>query len=57
MSNLTSPVQSCSDEKRQLRYGSSINGSMNIDTKQLYDPDSLWRRNKCRYILCCHKII
>ncbi|RLU15023.1 hypothetical protein DMN91_012910 [Ooceraea biroi] len=26
----------------------SINSHLNIDTKQLYDPDSLWRRNKYR---------
>lgn len=34
-----------SDNKR------NINGHMNIDTKQLYDPDSLWRRNKYRYLI------
>ncbi|KAK2583522.1 hypothetical protein KPH14_009478 [Odynerus spinipes] len=27
---------------------SSAHSSMNIDTRQLYDPDSLWRRNKYR---------
>ncbi|KAF7381004.1 hypothetical protein HZH68_015879 [Vespula germanica] len=26
----------------------SAHSSMNIDTRQLYDPDSLWRRNKYR---------
>ncbi|XP_011493847.1 PREDICTED: A-kinase anchor protein 10, mitochondrial [Ceratosolen solmsi marchali] len=46
-SNVTSPIQNNSDEKKQTKYGLSINGGMNIDTKQLYDPDSLWRRNKC----------
>ena len=47
VSNVTSPTQLNCDDKRNSKYGSSINGSMNIDTKQLYDPDSLWKRNKC----------
>ncbi|OXU24781.1 hypothetical protein TSAR_009602 [Trichomalopsis sarcophagae] len=47
VSNITSPVPSTSEDKRQSRYGTPVNGGMNIDTKQLYDPDSLWRRNKC----------
>lgn len=28
----------------------SAHSSMNIDTRQLYDPDSLWRRNKYRFV-------
>lgn len=28
----------------------TINNHLNIDTRQLYDPDSLWRRNKYRYL-------
>ncbi|XP_014203550.1 A-kinase anchor protein 10, mitochondrial isoform X2 [Copidosoma floridanum] len=33
-------------EKKKLKYPSSVSGGMSIDTKQLYDPDSLWKRNK-----------
>lgn len=29
----------------------NINNHLNIDTRQLYDPDSLWRRNKYRYFI------
>jgi len=29
----------------------TINSHLNIDTRQLYDPDSLWRRNKYRYLI------
>ncbi|XP_058791603.1 A-kinase anchor protein 10, mitochondrial [Phymastichus coffea] len=45
ISNVTSPILTKSEEKKQSRYN-SFNGGMNIDTKQLYDPDSLWKRNK-----------
>lgn len=29
----------------------NINNHLNIDTRQLYDPDSLWKRNKYRYFI------
>lgn len=48
VSNVTSSGQTSREERMKSKYN-SMNGGMNIDTKQLYDPDSLWRRNKCRY--------
>lgn len=48
-SNANVENQNNSVEKKQLKYtSSSVNGGMSIDTKQLYDPDSLWKRNKSR---------
>lgn len=32
-----------SDNKKDIK------SHLNIDTRQLYDPDSLWKRNKYRY--------
>ncbi|XP_015111657.1 A-kinase anchor protein 10, mitochondrial isoform X1 [Diachasma alloeum] len=36
-----------SDEINQHSNRQKMNGSMSIDARQLYDPDSLWRRTKC----------
>ena len=47
-SSFTSPMQTGDDGKKCSKFRSSMNGGMNIDTKQLYDPDSLWKRNKSR---------
>ncbi|XP_034938020.1 A-kinase anchor protein 10, mitochondrial [Chelonus insularis] len=41
----TSQTSNHEDGNRSSR-DTTINGSMNIDTRQLYDPDSLWKRNK-----------
>lgn len=30
----------------KLNNNKNITSGMNIDTRQLYDPDSLWKRNK-----------
>ncbi|XP_033226118.1 A-kinase anchor protein 10, mitochondrial [Belonocnema kinseyi] len=38
------PTQRTVDEQKQLKSSKTVNGGMSIDTKQLYDPDSLWRR-------------
>ncbi|KAJ8681225.1 hypothetical protein QAD02_017012 [Eretmocerus hayati] len=46
ISNATSAAHTHNDEKQTLKSRSSAHGSMNIDTRQLYDPDSLWKRNK-----------
>lgn len=43
----TSQMNSVDDGNRSTS-DNAINGSMNIDTRQLYDPDSLWKRNKSR---------
>lgn len=49
-SSLSIQVQTSSqkslEEQKRLKNKKSMNGSMSIDTKQLYDPDSLWRRKK-----------
>ena len=42
------PTQRATDEQKQLKSSKCVSGSMSIDTKQLYDPDSLWRRKKRR---------
>ncbi|XP_043582140.1 A-kinase anchor protein 10, mitochondrial isoform X3 [Bombus pyrosoma] len=34
------------NEGNKLNNSKKITGGMNIDTRQLYDPDSLWKRNK-----------
>lgn len=34
------------NEGNKLNNNKKITGGMNIDTRQLYDPDSLWKRNK-----------
>lgn len=41
------------DNKRHSCHSidSSINDTMNIDTRQLYDPDALWKRTTSRLIL------
>ncbi|XP_015603187.1 A-kinase anchor protein 10, mitochondrial [Cephus cinctus] len=41
-----STLQAGNEENRLTNNSSSVNGSMSIDTRQLYDPDSLWRRTK-----------
>ncbi|XP_051153390.1 A-kinase anchor protein 10, mitochondrial [Leptopilina boulardi] len=49
-SSLSFQVQTSSqrtaEEQKRLKNTKSMNGSMSIDTKQLYDPDSLWKRKK-----------
>ena len=41
-----STLQAGNEGNRAVRNKAKVNGGMNIDTRQLYDPDSLWRRNK-----------
>ena len=36
------------NEGNRLNNNKNITSGMNIDTRQLYDPDSLWKRNKYR---------
>nr|XP_033327972.1 A-kinase anchor protein 10, mitochondrial [Megalopta genalis] len=43
--NMQSTLQA-GNEGRSTNSKGSIGGGMNIDTRQLYDPDSLWKRNK-----------
>ncbi|KAL7292936.1 hypothetical protein TKK_0013389 [Trichogramma kaykai] len=45
ISNLTSPTKE-SKQNKKSKYDTSLNGGMNIDSKQLNDPDSLWKRSK-----------
>lgn len=44
-SQIENNVNKLPDNKKNL------NNHLNIDTRQLYDPDSLWRRNKYRYFI------
>ncbi|XP_054011423.1 A-kinase anchor protein 10, mitochondrial isoform X1 [Hylaeus anthracinus] len=44
--NMQNTLQAGGEGHRSANTKSSITGGMNIDTRQLYDPDSLWRRNK-----------
>ncbi|XP_076166386.1 A-kinase anchoring protein pkaap isoform X2 [Ptiloglossa arizonensis] len=44
--NMQSTIQAGSEGHRSVNNSASISGVMNIDTRQLYDPDSLWKRNK-----------
>lgn len=41
-------LQAGNDGNRLNNNKRNITNSMNIDTRQLYDPDSLWKRNKYR---------
>ncbi|KAH0561407.1 A-kinase anchor protein 10, mitochondrial [Cotesia glomerata] len=41
----TSQMSNNEDDNRSSR-DNKINDSLNIDTRQLYDPDSLWKRHK-----------
>ncbi|XP_078034749.1 A-kinase anchoring protein pkaap [Augochlora pura] len=43
--NMQSTLQAGNEGKSTNSKG-AISGGMNIDTRQLYDPDSLWKRNK-----------
>ncbi|KZC06303.1 A-kinase anchor protein 10, mitochondrial [Dufourea novaeangliae] len=43
--NMQSTLQA-GNEGRSVNSKRTISGGMNIDTRQLYDPDSLWKRNK-----------
>ncbi|XP_043792717.1 A-kinase anchor protein 10, mitochondrial isoform X1 [Apis laboriosa] len=43
--NMQNTLQAGNDGNR-LNNKRNITNSMNIDTRQLYDPDSLWKRNK-----------
>ncbi|KAG7203317.1 hypothetical protein KM043_010405 [Ampulex compressa] len=45
-SSMQNTLQAGNDGSRFLNNKTGINSGMNIDTSQLYDPDSLWRRNK-----------
>lgn len=46
--NMHSSLQAGNEGNRLNNNNTSITSGMNIDTRQLYDPDSLWRRNKYR---------
>ncbi|XP_043525621.1 A-kinase anchor protein 10, mitochondrial isoform X3 [Frieseomelitta varia] len=43
--NMQNTLQAGSEGNR-LNNNKNITSGMNIDTRQLYDPDSLWKRNK-----------
>lgn len=44
--NMQNTLQAGNDGNRLNNNKRNITNSMNIDTRQLYDPDSLWKRNK-----------
>ncbi|XP_076637637.1 A-kinase anchoring protein pkaap isoform X1 [Colletes latitarsis] len=44
--NMQSTLQAGSEGHKSVNNKTNISGGMDIDTRQLYDPDSLWRRNK-----------
>lgn len=48
--NMQNTLQAGNDGSRLNNNNNkrNITNSMNIDTRQLYDPDSLWKRNKYR---------
>lgn len=46
--NMPSTSQIGNNGSKLSNNKKNINSHLNIDTRQLYDPDSLWRRNKYR---------
>ncbi|CAK9808571.1 A-kinase anchor protein 10, mitochondrial [Anthophora plagiata] len=44
--SMQSTLQAGNEGNRLNNNKTNVTGGMNIDTRQLYDPDSLWRRNK-----------
>ncbi|XP_076762130.1 A-kinase anchoring protein pkaap [Xylocopa sonorina] len=44
--NMQSTLQAGNEGNKSNNNKTSITSGMNIDTRQLYDPDSLWKRNK-----------
>ncbi|XP_012277813.1 A-kinase anchor protein 10, mitochondrial [Orussus abietinus] len=44
--NTQNAHQVARERNKSSSNDSTVNGNMNIDTRQLYDPDSLWRRHK-----------
>ncbi|XP_017757608.1 PREDICTED: A-kinase anchor protein 10, mitochondrial [Eufriesea mexicana] len=44
--NMHSSLQAGNEGNRLNNNNTNITSGMNIDTRQLYDPDSLWKRNK-----------
>ncbi|XP_076233806.1 A-kinase anchoring protein pkaap isoform X2 [Calliopsis andreniformis] len=44
--NMHGTLQAGNEGNKVVNHKTNINGGMNIDTRQLYDPDSLWKRNK-----------
>ncbi|XP_003707339.2 A-kinase anchoring protein pkaap [Megachile rotundata] len=44
--SMQSTLQAGNEGNRFMKNKTNISGGMNIDTRQLYDPDSLWKRNK-----------
>lgn len=46
--SMQSTLQAGNEGNKFMKNKTNITGGMNIDTRQLYDPDSLWKRNKYR---------
>ncbi|XP_034192741.2 A-kinase anchoring protein pkaap isoform X1 [Osmia lignaria lignaria] len=44
--SMQSTLQAGNEGNKFMKNKTNITGGMNIDTRQLYDPDSLWKRNK-----------